>query len=386
MFFLPLIFAFSSLALAIAYLLLIQQILKSWHQTPEIQLPLTFIPTTFISVVIAARNEEAGIAACLDSLLACNYPTPFFEIIVIDDHSEDATFDIVKQYRDAGVRVFSLAEHLKGSEEGSAFKKMAVRLGIQKAKGSLIATTDADCKVPVNWLHYLAYCHEYYKAEIVAGPVLLHKERNALERFQSLDFAGMMVFTGAALQSRLWPMANGANLAYSKAFFKSVGGFEGGMGFASGDDVLLLQKAMQSRPESILFLKQKEAVVVTTAKQNWRSFFWQRLRWGTKNSRIPSLASGLVLGTVFIFSVFILGTFLAIPVSPAFILPLFLFVFACKAFGDYLLLRTATDFFNRPELLKKYLLSAVYHLLYIAIVGLSALFIREYKWKGRRSK
>jgi biofilm PGA synthesis N-glycosyltransferase PgaC len=121
------------------------------------------------------------------------------------------------------------------------------------------------------------------RALLLPDQYLLNEQQNPLERFQALDFAGMMLFTAAALHTRTWPMANGANLAYTKEFFQTVGGFNNNHTYASGDDVFLMQQAFLHRPEQILFLKSNQAVVHTHTVSNWSDFIQQRIRWGTKN-------------------------------------------------------------------------------------------------------
>ncbi|MEL6616557.1 MAG: glycosyltransferase, partial [Bacteroidota bacterium] len=49
-----------------------------------------------VSVIVAARNEEASIGACVDAILANDYPQERFEVIVADDDSSDRTADVVR--------------------------------------------------------------------------------------------------------------------------------------------------------------------------------------------------------------------------------------------------------------------------------------------------
>ena len=112
-------------------------------------------------------------------------------------------------------------------------------------------------------------------------------ERNLLERFQSLDFCGMMGITGAGIHKKYLLMGNGANLAYEKAVFEEVGGFEGIDHLASGDDILLMQKIAKVYPEQLVFVKNLEAVINTTAQPTWRAFIQQRVRWASKSAQYP---------------------------------------------------------------------------------------------------
>jgi len=94
----------------------------------------------FVSIVVPARNEERQIEKCLDSLLAQDYPR--FEVIVIDDRSEDATHAIVERIaaKDSRVKLVSGVD----LPEGWVGKPWAVTQGIEHATGEWLVFTDAD--------------------------------------------------------------------------------------------------------------------------------------------------------------------------------------------------------------------------------------------------
>src|SRR5581483_12089306 len=104
-------------------------------------LPLVYEPHTHISVIIPARNEARNIGACLESVLAQKYPKELFEVIVVDDHSEDNTVEVVHEHMADNVRCISLADYLPDSNNINAYKKAAIATGIAASSGSLIVTT-----------------------------------------------------------------------------------------------------------------------------------------------------------------------------------------------------------------------------------------------------
>jgi glycosyltransferase involved in cell wall biosynthesis len=112
---------------------------------------------TRFTVVIPARNEAANIKACLDSILAQDYPKEHFEVIVIDDFSEDDTAFIVKAFGHdfPNVCLLSLADYFKPGEMNS-FKKKAIEKAVSQANGQWIVTTDADCIIPKQWLSIIS--------------------------------------------------------------------------------------------------------------------------------------------------------------------------------------------------------------------------------------
>lgn len=99
-----------------------------------------------------------NIKACLDSIVAQSYPAHLFEVIVIDDHSEDDTAAIIKTYADKNVHLISLKDHVK--DRINSYKKKAIEIAVAQAKGTLIITTDADCILPKDWLQTFAAFYE----------------------------------------------------------------------------------------------------------------------------------------------------------------------------------------------------------------------------------
>jgi glycosyltransferase involved in cell wall biosynthesis len=93
-----------------------------------------------ISVIVPAYNEQELIAGCLDSLLNQNLDKDKYEIIVIDNNSADFTTKIALE---KGVRV------VKELKKGYVH---AIRKGIEVSQADIIAFTDADCRVPTDWL------------------------------------------------------------------------------------------------------------------------------------------------------------------------------------------------------------------------------------------
>ena len=369
----------STLVLGTAYFLLILYFLYHWSKIPQADFTPQAFPSTPVSIIIPARNEAANIGACLQSILSQNYPAQLMEIVVVNDHSEDDTAIIVQSVPDPRIHLINLADY---PIQGHAFKKHGIQTGIRQSQGKLILSTDADCQMGPEWLGRMVAFFEQKQVQMIAGPVNFHQEKSLLERFQSLDFLGMMLLTGAGLQSGLMRMGNGANLAYTRAAFEAVSGFNGVDQLASGDDLFLMHKIEQQYPGQVRFLKSLEATVYTTAMPDWRSFFQQRVRWGTKNAAYQEWQITAVLGLVFGLCWAIIGAALLSPFVPGLGYCL-LILLAAKIGADYLLLSTASIFFQRKDLLRVFWPAQVLHVLYIAIVGLWANVRKGYEWKGR---
>jgi glycosyltransferase involved in cell wall biosynthesis len=93
-----------------------------------------------ISVIVPAYNEEQNIAKCLESLSMQTVQRDSYEIIVVDGGSKDRTREIAAEYADM---VFIQTSKKVGGARND---------GAQKARGDIIATTDADCIIPPDWL------------------------------------------------------------------------------------------------------------------------------------------------------------------------------------------------------------------------------------------
>ncbi len=101
----------------------------------------------FVSIIIAARNEEKKIGKCIKSLISQTYPENKFEIIITDDHSTDNTVAVINSFQKENIRIINLADFTQNKILNS-YKKKSIETALQFAKGELIVTTDADCIAP----------------------------------------------------------------------------------------------------------------------------------------------------------------------------------------------------------------------------------------------
>ena len=375
------IYTVLAIVLTVGYAALMLRYLRSWQCLPAFEPPADHHIRTGITVLIPARNEAENIGALLGDLAAQQRIAPdLLQVIVLDDHSSDATPNIVRAHPRA--ELLRLADFPTITTQNS-FKKAAIELGIDHARHPLIVGTDADCRVPPNWLYLLGAFYEIHQPVFIAAPVNFHRERNFLQHFQSLDFIGMMGITGAGIHGRYLHMCNGANLAYEKAAFHEVGGFLGIDHLASGDDMLLLQKMAARYPDRIGYLKNVNATVRTEAKPDWKSFVAQRRRWASKSSGYQEVRVTVMLAWVFIFCWGLVIT------APLVLLdyvawPVLVVLLAIKLLVDWLLLSTMAHWFYRRELLRYFLPAQIMHIVYIAWVGLLGALPGKYEWKGRR--
>jgi len=335
---------------------------------------------TQFTVIIPARNEAANIKACVDSILEQDYPTDAFEIIVIDDFSEDDTAFIVnalsQQYPQ--VRLIQLADHCKEGET-LAYKKKAIEIAVAVAKGDWILTTDADCVVPKRWLHlYNAYIQEKQPC-FVAAPVMFIKTAGILNQFQLLDFLALQGITAAAVGAGKHSMSNGANLGFEKTAFIAVGGYQGVDHIASGDDMFLMHKMKQTLHKPVGYLFHPDAIVLTAAMDTWKSFIMQRIRWASKARYYDDRSITLVLTLVYFFNLsFVLLAFMGSWSS-------LIIALGFKTFFELFFLDPVAKFFKMQPELKYFVFYQPIHIVYNIAAGLFGQ-LKTYSWKGRKVK
>lgn len=370
----------SIVLIAFIYFFFIVGIAIAWFTVPETQLPKTFIPKTKISVIIAVRNEANNIAECVRRILSQNYPNTLFELIVVDDFSDDNTIKILKTIQSEKLKIFSLSDYY--SQDIVAHKKKCITLGVQHALGNLIVTTDGDCFASANWLRYIAYTYEQTNAKVIAAPVKILHGNSILEKFQSLDYTGMMALTAVGVYYNFLSLCNGANMAYEKAAFLAVNGFEDIETIASGDDVLLMEKLKSNFPQRLVFIKAKAATIETFAVKGLLNFIHQRIRWTSKSKLYTEISIKVIALLVLLHSISVVFLFIVAFFNIKY-LPFAIVIIFLKSLSDLILLATASTFFSNSYLLLYFPLLQIFHILYISSIGILGNIIQS-KWKGRK--
>lgn len=371
--------------LLLAYALLMILYCIGWHLQKEQNDETEHHPETFVSIIIPARNEAENILPLLHSVVANNYPERLYEILVIDDFSEDNTAIIASGYlEDKNGRVISLKEHLTKEQRINAYKKKALEIAIQQARGSLIVTTDADCIVPENWLLNIAAAYEKRDAKFIVAPVTFinnKKINRLLYYFQSLDFMTMQGITAATASLHLGDMCNGANLAFDKAAYDAVHGYEGIDHIASGDDMLLMEKIHSAYPGGITYLKSRAAVVATQAQTTWKGFLNQRIRWSSKADQYRNKKMFRTLLLVYLFNLNFPALLIA-GIFDFYFLKLCVVLLIAKSIIELVFLLPVAVFYRKLKELLLFPLLQPLHICYVIVAGFLGKF-GKYEWKGR---
>lgn len=328
-------------------------------------------PKTKFSIIVPFRNEVENLPVLLDSFALLNYPTELFEVILVDDESE-------KRFQISDYK-FQVSI-VKNCRVSNSPKKDAIVTAMQIVNTNWIITTDADCVVNENWLLVLDNYIQLHDVSMISGAVTYACDDAFLHHFQQLDLTSLQGATIGSFGIKKGFMCNGANFSYTKSFFQELQGFEGNNGIASGDDVFLLQKAISQFPKKVHYLKSKNNIVITKPLDDWKSLFYQRVRWASKTSSYQSrfgkglglLVFGGNLSLILGFIFWVLGLFSFFNVFLLLVL---------KFAADTVLIYKSHCFLNKTKI-RHLILSSLLYPFFSVSVALYSLF-GKYEWKGR---
>ena len=327
-----------------------------------------------VSVVVAARNEQENIPDLLAALLSQHYPENLYEIIIVDDKSEDNTFSLVQSVKDNRIRLL----RTKDRENHASPKKVALDYGIQRAKGEIILLTDADCRPPVNWIETMVQ-HFTTETGVVIGfsPYELPELKSMSDDLFALESMSLAAVTAGTTGWGYPATCSGRNLAYRKSVYHQVDGFEHIKHILSGDDDLFLKLVQKTRWQ-IRYAFHPASIVPTFQLKNVQEFIHQRLRHASKSFHYD-VSKIAALSAVYAFNLLI---FFSLPLSVTGILPTLpaLTAFLIKAAAEFILLCRFAFHMNRLFYLRIFPLAELLHIPYVVIFGTLGPF-KSVKWK-----
>jgi cellulose synthase/poly-beta-1,6-N-acetylglucosamine synthase-like glycosyltransferase len=233
------------------------------------------IPTTItpagVSVIVCAHDDEENLRQLVPILLAQDHPD--FEVIIVDDRSNDDTHDFLLKTTSANpkvrmVTIRELPSHMTG-------KKFALTMGIKAARYDWVLLTDADCRPGPHWISGMAQYFLDHKS-IVTGFSPYEKFSGLLNSFIRFEaFLTAIQYVGFALAGRPY-MGVGRNLAYRRKLFLESKGFNDHLDILGGDDDLFVNQHATAGNSSVAL---GEGVLVRSVpKKTWRELFHQKLR------------------------------------------------------------------------------------------------------------
>lgn len=226
-----------------------------------------------VSVIVCARNEQENLRHYLHALLNQQYPC--YEVIVVNDSSEDSTQLVLEQYAHQYTNLYiTFVPH--GARVISS-KKLALTIGIKAAHYDYILLTDADCRPESRyWIQEMMQGFRSEDTEVVLGFSPYFENNSWISRLISYDtlFSGLQ-YMGMAKSGHPY-MGVGRNLAYRKSTFFSNNGFQGLLNERAGDDDLFVNKVATKK--NTVIINNRDSLTWSAPKRTWREWLHQKRR------------------------------------------------------------------------------------------------------------
>lgn len=376
-----------SIIITVSYLILILSFTYGFNKVTDFK--LEDLPSkTHFSVIIPFRNEAKHLPDLLKSIKNLNYSKQLFEVIFVDDDSEDNSVDIIKKFIHNKQIGFDCAQpdiHIIPNErKTNSPKKDAITSAINKSNHQWIITTDADCILPKYWLDSFDEFIQKSNTKCIAGPITYEDNNSFLNRFQILDLLSLQGATIGGFGIKKPFLCNGANFGYQKELFKALNGFDGNNQIASGDDIFLLEKIMKKYPKQLHYLKCEQAIVKTQSQSSWSHLFSQRIRWAAKTSAYNNWFGKLTGMLVLLMNALVIAISLLALIG-IFNYKTLLYILIIKFNIDFYLIYQSATFFNQKQILRTFVFAFMLYPFFSVYVAFISVF-KGYKWKGRAFK
>jgi glycosyltransferase involved in cell wall biosynthesis len=337
-----------------------------------------------ISLIISFRNEEKNLINLLQSIANLKYENHNYEVILVDDHSTDNSVDIINTWlKNTGNRQVMLLE----SASMCIGKKANLKRAMEHSQFEIIATTDADCIIPTDWLQSISNQFISDAIQMICLPIKIKSDSSLVSRFEQLDFLFLNSVTASFNYMNLPIMCNGAALAIRKcAFEKYLSSTFYMENIASGDDMFLLNFIDNTYGSSAIRFANtfSSGIVVTQSNRSFSSYFEQRVRWIRKTGqlKIPALtALSSFIATINLLSIALLiASFLLSDAAAIAALA----CFTLKFLAEYSLYATARKSYQINESIVFFLLCFLMYPFVTAIIILISAVTGEFNWKGRK--
>ena len=342
----------------------------------------------FVSVIVAARNEEKNIPGLLECLVHQDYP--HYEIVIVNDRSSDRTRSMIEQYQSRYPDLRRI--DVDSSTHDLPPKKHALAQGIEASKGEILVFTDADCLPPPSWVSALVRGFDD-DIGLVAGYSPYHlrphsdsspepfTSRILQEFIQYEEFKGATWSAGSIGLRRGW-LCTGRSLAYRRCVYDEVGGFERIKHSVSGDDDLFLQIVRRFTTWEMNYVTEPGSHVPTYPPSSFSEFIEQRTRHFSAG-KFFSLPMKLFF---FFFHAANLIMFLSCVGAVVFgSCGILFWAFVAKMAFDSLLFVTAAPVFKETRFRLTFLFMEMLIICYNSFIGPLGM-ISRYEWKPEKNQ
>ncbi len=370
------------LSWCISYLTIIFMMRLGWRKLKLHSIPAQKSKLKSISVLVIVRNEREHIISFLEEVLAIDYPREKFELIIIDDHSDDETFDLASDFiKSEGTGSF----YIYKSPPEIASKKDSFLFGIEKANNGLIFKTDADCKIPKRILHQYSSYFNSPDVVMCCGFVFYEKHKGLLPQVFRIEHISLQSTTAGFFGIKHPIIASGANIGFRTEWAKQLMYHNHDTlrkNFLSGDDMFLLHAAKKSHREQIQFVLSSENNVLTKPPANMAAFFAQRARWSSKTRAVKDPLTFWTALIVFSYAVLLI-MFLLLGFRFHELWVFALLLAGIKVFADYFALFPVFHFLKERFPVFIVFFMQLFYPIYIIVAALLGI-LGLYQWKNRK--
>ena len=324
----------------------------------------------FVSVLVAARDEEEMIPLCLNSLCAQDYPADRVEFLIVDDHSTDSTPEIIRQMAESDRRI----RYLKVLElDNLAGKAAALHTAVLESRGDLLVVTDADCTPPSPWIRNLVSRLLDSDDGMLCG-VTAVSHHDLFTGVQALDWTLLLATAAAASEARFPITGMGNNMCIRKSVYDEVGGYPG-IPASVTEDYALFRAVNRTKSWKARLCLDPYLVNFTAPVKNIREVWQQRRRWAAGGLQAHPVVR-LLLAVIFLAQLF--------PVAALFFYPIqALGLLFLKAIGDAVMIRTAQKKLRVHVPFRYFPVFELILILYLILLPFSLLIAPKIAWKGR---
>ncbi|NOZ92373.1 MAG: glycosyltransferase family 2 protein [Dictyoglomi bacterium] len=269
------------------------------------QLAEPYDKETLVSIIIPVYNEIEVIETTIRKLLKQTHKN--IEIIVIDDHSTDGTYELLVSLMDEipQLRVYR--------KKGVPRKPQSLNEALDYMTGDIALVIDADTILPENYIeNHLPYIMSPFVDVLLSGYIGLNRNQNILTRMQDNMFAWAQLVTHGGLIGRSLLIGNG--FFFKKKVIRAIGGWDP---YTLVDDFSLVTKLYLMKKK--LWFKDYPQTIIQLP-YTWHDFIKQQIRWFAGG--IMEAISGVIWGDMMALALLIFFS-IVIAVLPVLIITIF---------------------------------------------------------------
>ena len=337
--------------------------------------------SSFISIIIASRNEANNLPKLLKFLSQQTYPEDLYEIIIVNDRSTDSSNEILEYYKNKINNLVVIT--IDRCPTVWASKKWAIHNGIKNSKGDIIIQTDADCYMSKRWIKSMVSPFDDSSIGFVSSltPLMLNKD-NLFKELFLMDSVAQDIFSGYGMGKDLILSCNARSIAYRKSHFLDMKGYHQVKDVISGDDDLILHKIIHYIGCRVKFILHEDAAVFSMPPTSLIEFINQRLRYASKGVlyyKMNFISKEMKIILPFLYLINLLSVILIIKFCHTGS-AVYLIALLFKIIPDYFMIDSAYKNYNFKWNWLSFIILAVLHPFYIisfSIIGP----IYNLKWK-----